>query len=613
MKKILIITALIATGLTAYAQTLVLSDSFTNTLGVATNDLNLNLGVRQAGTAAPINYTTSTNTALHSLTAAGKLNVKATAGQWDSFDADPIGSQIGSDSFSIKWKAAHAPTSPDGNWSMFMLLSGAAGNWDNSPMSINLWSMGYVHLDYGTTNDTLASTNLRVDMDPARVASAIGAAYDADDEHDFEIRTIANNASSGTWGFYIDGVNVAAGLPYDFEDAAKTMRWNANDKTDVDWDDLEVSTIAVAPAKEYVFFDNFDSADHDDMGWLYGVRQTNGTVVSSFGPHHSDYSITNVAGSGKLNNYATAKFANMDVDLSSHIEGQNFELGCKVAINIPDETWTSFHLFDNDNAAAGGDTRGDSRLGMHIPGASEPWACIVYFGAGAAQESLGIDPSWYPALAGYDKADEHEFRFVSTAGTGGTNSFELFIDGVEIFDGVTAGLPDSQPYYFNGNQLRIGIVGVMATDKTKGALYDDIYLKVFPKLTYEQWAEDKGLTEGVNDARTDNPDSDSMDNLLEYALGGDPLVDDDAAILPVLQFPDAATMEYIYRRRNDAAARGLVYDFKTKDDLVVDSWTSRGDSETGTNAVSAEIDEITNSVDITEDSEMFLNLEVTEQ
>ena len=39
---------------------------------------------------------------------------------------------------------------------------------------------------------------------------------------------------------------------------------------------------------------------------------------------------------------------------------------------------------------------------------------------------------------------------------------------------------------------------------------------------YSEWASDNGLTEG-NDDPTDNPDQDSLDNLGEFALDGDPL------------------------------------------------------------------------------------------
>jgi len=56
----------------------------------------------------------------------------------------------------------------------------------------------------------------------------------------------------------------------------------------------------------------------------------------------------------------------------------------------------------------------------------------------------------------------------------------------------------------------------------------------------------------------------------------------------------------------------LDYDLVTREDLT-DPWTySSGDYETGTNAVPAGFDVITNSIDITGTPELFLNLEVTE-
>jgi len=618
MKKLLLVSLLATTGMAAQAQTLVLSDSF-DTGGVATNDLNYNQATRQAGTAAPMNYTVNTNISPVSLTAAGKLNMKGDGPDWYSVNSDHLETLIGSESFSIKWSTAHAPSSPDGNWSMFTVVNPIAGNWDVSPMTVNLWSQGFIHLDYGTTNDTLGTTNLRIDMDPGRVGSAIGAAFDPDVTHDFEIRTVASSASTGTWGFYVDGVNVAAGLPYNFELDEKWLRWNAVNATDADWDNLEVSTIPTPIGKEYVFFDNFDSADHDDMGLLYGIRQTNGTIVSSFGPHHSLYSITNVVGNGKLNQYWPGAFANMDADVSSYIEGKDFELSCKVAVLTPGGEWTSFHLFDNDNAEGGGDSRGDSRLGMHIPGLDQPWACILYYGTGAAQQTQAIDPNWYAGLAGYDKSQEHTFQFVSIAGPGGTNSCEVFIDGVEITDNAASGgnAPDSLPYYFNGDQLRIGLVGIMPdnNNKNNGALYDDIYLKVLKGNTYEDWvADDTNLTPGANDGRTDDPDGDLMDNLLEYALGGDPLVDDAASILPMTDYSVADTINYVFRRRVDAASRGLTYDVLVNTNGLQLAWVNVGNAfETGTALITTEIEAVTNTLDITEINPGFMNLQVTEQ
>jgi len=54
-------------------------------------------------------------------------------------------------------------------------------------------------------------------------------------------------------------------------------------------------------------------------------------------------------------------------------------------------------------------------------------------------------------------------------------------------------------------------------------------------LTYATWAADpaQGLTAGVNDGPIDDPDHDGISNLLEFALGGKPMVGSQA-ILPKL-------------------------------------------------------------------------------
>ena len=132
-------------------------------------------------------------------------------------------------------------------------------------------------------------------------------------------------------------------------------------------------------------------------------------------------------------------------------------------------------------------------------------------------------------------------------------------------------------------------------------------------VTYGVWAAKKGLAAGVNDDRTDDPDLDGMENLLEYALGGDPLVDDAASILPTADFT-VDTIEYIYNRRTDHALRGLDYGLAvTIDDLQLGAWTNYGTAfETGVGAIDSEFDSVTNTLPITGVDMGFLNLEVTE-
>jgi autotransporter-associated beta strand protein len=50
------------------------------------------------------------------------------------------------------------------------------------------------------------------------------------------------------------------------------------------------------------------------------------------------------------------------------------------------------------------------------------------------------------------------------------------------------------------------------------------------KFGYDSWAVDQGLTAGVNDGKTQDPDGDGVTNLMEYALGGNPLLATDKGV-----------------------------------------------------------------------------------
>ncbi len=478
--------------------------------------------------------------------------------------------------------------------------------YDLSPISVIYWDEANdIDLQFGTTeNNRYNNNNLWLRLSSAVINDAIGGTYDANNEHEFEIRAHAESATHGTWSFYLDGTLLVSGLPYVFDDAVKRLNWQPHPSisNEYNFDDLEISTI-ISPAdeSEYVFFDDFNAANYLDANWGYATRQTNSTLIVPYGAVPQFFSITN----SKLHAYTAGAELRQDGEMARHIVGEDFELACKVTVPDTTDQWSSIYMYDET-----GDPRGESRLGCLIWGQAHGVAFSLYSGTGVNQDP-GIDVTvaqLVAELGSYDKSAEHTLQFVSTAGVGETNTYDFVVDGVTMVSNIV--------YRFDGAVRSLGIIGITPTDLAGGVFYDDIYLKAFPKATYEAWAADNGLA-GADALRTADIENgglgDGMENLLEYVLGGDPNADDAASILPVLQFPDATTMEYIYRRRNDAAARGLTYDLNVKGDLVLDPWTSTGGAyETGTNAISAEINVITNSADITGVPGLFLNLEVTE-
>ncbi|VGO15435.1 hypothetical protein PDESU_04018 [Pontiella desulfatans] len=128
--------------------------------------------------------------------------------------------------------------------------------------------------------------------------------------------------------------------------------------------------------------------------------------------------------------------------------------------------------------------------------------------------------------------------------------------------------------------------------------------------SYAYWAENSGLTAGVNDAWDDDAEAgggDGVNNLLEYALGGDPLVDDAAAILPSENVA-GGYLNYAYLRRTDAAARGLTYEVGSATDLVYDALTNATEEVVG--AASGGFEPVTNRVSTATEYVQFMGLTV---
>jgi hypothetical protein len=133
-----------------------------------------------------------------------------------------------------------------------------------------------------------------------------------------------------------------------------------------------------------------------------------------------------------------------------------------------------------------------------------------------------------------------------------------------------------------------------------------------PTNTYDAWTVDQGLTAGVNDGMMDDAENggagDGVNNLLEYALGGDPLADDAASILPesVVESP---YMYYVYNRRTDAAERDLEYHVLSTTDLVLDPMTNATE-ELAPKDIGGGFEAVTNRIPIASEAQQFMGLEV---
>jgi len=124
---------------------------------------------------------------------------------------------------------------------------------------------------------------------------------------------------------------------------------------------------------------------------------------------------------------------------------------------------------------------------------------------------------------------------------------------------------------------------------------------------YDIWAADWGVD--LSDRQADY-EGDGLDNLLEYALGGNPTLDDAAAVSPFFKV-EAGVATHIYNRRTAAAISELSYDLLINTDLVAGSWTPIGETGVGDPGIPG-FESVTNEIPVVGLNVGFVKLEVTE-
>ncbi len=110
----------------------------------------------------------------------------------------------------------------------------------------------------------------------------------------------------------------------------------------------------------------------------------------------------------------------------------------------------------------------------------------------------------------------------------------------------------------------------------------------------------------------DDAEPDGLNNLVEYALGGDPTVDDAATVLPD-SFTDSSDgtnrLYHVYNRRGDALDRGLTYSVLEDSDLVSGSFATLV-PDYGVSLVVDGFESVTNRIYTDNDVTAFMKLEI---
>ncbi len=165
-----------------------------------------------------------------------------------------------------------------------------------------------------------------------------------------------------------------------------------------------------------------------------------------------------------------------------------------------------------------------------------------------------------------------------------TDTFDVFYTlGAGVEQAATNGMP-----MYASDMILDGIrmVAVTATNVWGADDFfevDDLRLSVYdpnaftPQGRYNTWL--LGYQPGLGTATnmTDNPDLDALNNLGEYAFGGNPDDMNDIGYLPSYEQVNVGGtnyIDYVFIRRKDNADRGLSYALKLNTDLVFGTWTN---------------------------------------
>lgn len=126
---------------------------------------------------------------------------------------------------------------------------------------------------------------------------------------------------------------------------------------------------------------------------------------------------------------------------------------------------------------------------------------------------------------------------------------------------------------------------------------------------YEQWAMSYNLSELDAEATAD-PDGDSLNNLYEWALGGDPT---DGADLGLSRMVIADGDWFVYAYPSNSLATDLLYYLETSADLLnAEGWTNGNYEVVGAGPVVDGFAYITNRVSTTIENQQFIRLIVEE-
>lgn len=129
---------------------------------------------------------------------------------------------------------------------------------------------------------------------------------------------------------------------------------------------------------------------------------------------------------------------------------------------------------------------------------------------------------------------------------------------------------------------------------------------IIPSDPYDAWAV--GFPGFTDTALASDPEGDGLNNLMEYALNGDPTADDAASVKPATS-ADGSWFYHVHTERVGDASLSYAVELDQNADLTSALWETNGIEWVSDSAVSGNYKSVTNRTDAT-DSKEFIRLQV---
>lgn len=157
----------------------------------------------------------------------------------------------------------------------------------------------------------------------------------------------------------------------------------------------------------------------------------------------------------------------------------------------------------------------------------------------------------------------------------------------------------------DGIYTRADLMNLQAAYTNFFTLDNDKTLTVSSVDTYASWALDHNL----NGTFLDDQDHDGLNNLKEFAFGGNPTNPADQGFLPEITI-GPETMRLVHAQRKNPA--GISYNVEVADELLNPEWTTNDVSLIRIGALNATFHSVTNQVPMGTNDTRFIRLRVEE-